>query len=59
MEYHLVNILILLFLLTCTHRAKCSTEITNDENAHRLKMVWQLDEPWQKLSKKGPSQMLW
>ena len=33
MEYHLVNILILLFLLTYTHRANCSTEITDDENA--------------------------
>ena len=33
MEYHLVNILILLFLLTCTHRANCSTEITDGEKA--------------------------
>ena len=31
MEYHLVNILILMFLLTCTHRANCSTLITDDE----------------------------
>ena len=33
MEYHLVNILILLFLLTCTNRANCSTEITDSEKA--------------------------
>ena len=33
MEYHLVKILILMFLLTCTHRANCSTEITDDEKA--------------------------
>ena len=33
MEYHLVNILILMFLLTYTHRAYCGTEITDDEKA--------------------------
>ena len=33
MEYHFVNVLILLFLLTYTHRANCSTEITADEKA--------------------------
>ena len=33
MEYHLVNILILLFLLTCTHRGNCGTEITDGEKA--------------------------
>ena len=33
MEYHLVNIIILLFLLTYTHRVNCSTEITDDEKA--------------------------
>ena len=34
MEYHLVNIIILLFLLTYnTHRANCSTEITDEVKA--------------------------
>ena len=33
MEYHLVNMLILLFLLTYKHRANCITEITDDEKA--------------------------
>ena len=33
MEYNFVNILILMFLLTYTHRANCGTEITDDEKA--------------------------
>ena len=33
MEYNLVNILILMFLLTYTHRASCVTLITDDEKA--------------------------
>ena len=33
MEYHFVNVLILLFLITYTHRANCSTKITDDEKA--------------------------
>ena len=33
MEYDLVNILILMFLLTYTHRANCGAVITDDEKA--------------------------
>ena len=33
MEYHLVNIIILLFLLTYTLRANCSTKIPDNEKA--------------------------
>ena len=33
MEYDLVNILILMFLLTYAHRANCGPEITDDEKA--------------------------
>ena len=33
MEYHFVNVLILLFLLTYTHRTNWGTEITGEEKA--------------------------
>ena len=58
MEYHLVNIIILLFLLTYTHRANCSTEITDDEKA-AIENGLAVGVPWQKLSKMATSQILW
>ena len=59
MEYHLVNILILLFLLTYIHIALTVALKSQTTRMQPLKMVWQLEVPWQNLSKKGPSQMLW